>query len=323
MVGLWVGAGGWAYFQVPGQDSLKAYSSVFDFVEVNSTYYEYPSLKAVSSWRSRVPEGFEFSVRCHKDLVQAFGPSRDIDGAKVLERMERVCNTLHSSFMVILVPAKTGLEERELASGLGEALSTFHASGTKIAVELRDGSSQKVLSVLEDNDAVHCVDLSRQQPGYESDMLYSRLFGKEQDNVYQFDDKELREIATKASSPKFEKSILAFHGVRMYRDAGRLKSFLRKGKFPQITGQTGVASLKEVLQEDASFPATKSELIARQGWKLFDLTDDERTRAAEVLRELPDRIFLTLDDAMASLMALFPPQGPAGTTVHARTQHNS
>lgn len=323
MVGLRVGAGGWAYFQVPGKDSLKAYSSVFDFVEVNSTYYEYPGLKTVSSWRSRVPEGFEFSVRCHKNLVQAFEPNHGIDAPKVLERMEKVCSTLHASFLTILVPARIGLNEEGLASGLEDALSTFHASGTRIAVELRGGLSEKVLRVLEENDAVHSVDLSRQQPAYESKMLYSRLFGKGQDNVYEFDEGELREIATKASAPKFEKSILAFHGVRMYRDAGRLKSFLQKGKFPQITGQTGLDSLKEVLQEDASFPATKSELVAKEGWKLFDLTEDERTRAAEVLGELPDRTFPSLDDVMASLKPLLPPEGRVGKTIHAKTQYNT
>ncbi len=323
MVGLRIGAGGWDYFQVPGQDSLKAYSSVFDFVEVNSTYYEYPNMKAVSSWRSRVPESFEFSVRCHRDLVQALEPNRGINALKVLERMEKVCSTLHASLLAILVPAKIGLNEEELASGLEEVLSTFHADDTKIAVELRGGLSKKVLRVLEDNDAVHCVDLSTQQPAYESNIVYSRLFGKGQHNVYEFDDKELREIATKASAPKLEKSILAFHGVRMYRDAGRLKSFLQKGKFPHITGQTGLDSLKEVLEEDASFTATKSEIVSSQGWKLFDLTEDERIRAGEVLGQLQDRTYTSLDDTIASLKAQFPPEGLVGKTIHAKTQHNS
>jgi uncharacterized protein YecE (DUF72 family) len=32
-----VGTGGWAYFKVPGESSLKAYSEVFNFIEVNYT----------------------------------------------------------------------------------------------------------------------------------------------------------------------------------------------------------------------------------------------------------------------------------------------
>jgi uncharacterized protein YecE (DUF72 family) len=47
MINYLVGTGGWAYFQVPGKPSLKAYSEVFNFVEVNSTFYEYPSQRTV------------------------------------------------------------------------------------------------------------------------------------------------------------------------------------------------------------------------------------------------------------------------------------
>ena len=32
-----IGTGGWAYFQVPNKPSLKAYSEIFSFVEVNYT----------------------------------------------------------------------------------------------------------------------------------------------------------------------------------------------------------------------------------------------------------------------------------------------
>jgi hypothetical protein len=46
-----LGTGGWEYFQVPGVPALKAYSQLFDFVEVNSTFYEYPSVAAVENRR--------------------------------------------------------------------------------------------------------------------------------------------------------------------------------------------------------------------------------------------------------------------------------
>jgi uncharacterized protein YecE (DUF72 family) len=67
---LFIGAGGWDYFTIPNSDRLKAYSSAYDFVEVNSTYYRLASPLAVASWCRRVPPGFEFSVRCQKDLAE-------------------------------------------------------------------------------------------------------------------------------------------------------------------------------------------------------------------------------------------------------------
>jgi len=56
----YIGAGGWAYFKVPGMDSLTAYSKAFDFVEVNSTFYTTPSMEIVRSWRQRVPDTANF-----------------------------------------------------------------------------------------------------------------------------------------------------------------------------------------------------------------------------------------------------------------------
>ncbi|MCW3977383.1 MAG: DUF72 domain-containing protein, partial [Candidatus Bathyarchaeota archaeon] len=64
-----IGAGGWAYFRVPGLHPLKAYSKAFNFVEVNSTFYETPNVKLVESWRKLVPPDFEFTVRCNKALT--------------------------------------------------------------------------------------------------------------------------------------------------------------------------------------------------------------------------------------------------------------
>ena len=73
MVEYLVGTGGWAYFNVPGKQPLKAYSEVFNFVEVNYTFYEYPDVRRVERWRRAVPEDFTFSVRCNQDLTHTIG----------------------------------------------------------------------------------------------------------------------------------------------------------------------------------------------------------------------------------------------------------
>lgn len=56
-----IGAGGWAYFNIPGMDPLEAYSLAFDFVEVNSTFYQLPSDNTINSWAAKVPGNFRFS----------------------------------------------------------------------------------------------------------------------------------------------------------------------------------------------------------------------------------------------------------------------
>jgi uncharacterized protein YecE (DUF72 family) len=296
-----VGAGGWAYFQVPGIDSLEAYSQAFDFVELNSSYYELPTYSSASEWRKRVPDDFRFSVRCPRILVDHYGLNLLPGSRGLLERLEEVCKRLEAEVMTVLISASSPIKNVALATRLREFLGTFGSDDTQVAVEFRGVTpSEEVFDTMRESGAIHSADLSNGEPRYERRILYSRLFGKGDRNIYEFDDKELKEIAKKASAPKFEKSILAFHGVRMYRDAGRVKSFIDKGYFPKITGGVGTDSIREVLSEDARFPTTRSRLIKDQGWKVYQDTDEVR-KISTVLERLPEGEFHSLDDLMAEL----------------------
>lgn len=299
-----IGAGGWAYFHVSGEASLEAYSKAFDFVEVNSTFYEYPDMRAVRSWRRRVPANFEFTVRCHQDIAHRnkLGPS-DVNMAS-LERVLDICETLKAPVLHILVPQAVEFTN-EVASKVRDLLGSVGLGQVRVALEIARGRSESldpyVTKVMQDMGIVHSVDLSQEEPAYKSDLLYARLFGSPHDNVYQFTDQELQEIDTRASRPEFEKSILAFHGVKMYKDAARLKSYRNIGVFPMVTSHVGLESLQEVLSEDQEFPASKATLVERQGWKIIDLTAGERVPAAKALQKLPDREYLSTNDVVATL----------------------
>jgi len=297
---LLVGAGGWAYFQVPGTDSLEVYSQAFDLVELNSSYYDLPSISSASEWRKRVRDKFRFSVRCPRILVDHYGLNL-LPGARLLiERLEEVCEKLEAEVMTILIGAGSPIKESELAARVRDFLGTFSSGGTAVSLEFRGmRPSGEVFDLMKESGAIHSVDLSNSEPRYEGRVLYSRLFGKGEENIYEFDDRELKEIAKKASAPKFEKSILAFHGVRMYRDAGRVKSFIEKGYFPKIKSGVGTESIREVLS-DARFPTTKSRLLKDHGWKVFQDTDEVR-KISTVLEKLPEGEFNSLNDLMAEL----------------------
>ena len=295
---LFVGAGGWAYFQVPGSDSLAAYSQAFNFVEVNSSYYELPSIGAASAWRKRVPADFRFAVRCPRILVDHFGLKLAAGTRILLERLEEICATLDADIMTVLIRADSPIGHEELADRLASFLDAFRVGETLVAVELRNVKlSGDLADVIKDSGAIHSVDISKEDPGFERGTLYSRLFGKGEENIYEFDDKELREITSKASQPKFERSILAFHGVRMYRDAGRVKSFIDKGYFPKLTSSSGLDSVREVLSEDAKFPTSKTTLLKDHGWKVYQDTDEVR-RISAVLEKLPEGPYQSLDEVM-------------------------
>ncbi|UCE57960.1 MAG: DUF72 domain-containing protein [Candidatus Bathyarchaeota archaeon] len=302
-----IGAGGWAYFKVPGMHPLVAYSRAFNFVEVNSTFYKTPNLKLVKSWRRLVPPNFEFAVRCNKELTHKYKFQPTLKAFQVLEKMIAICNTLKAEILHLQTPATF-----QPTQSNGELMDIFFSSvnlkGIQVAMEMR-GVRQPVDSgfvrSMQDLNLIHCVDLSKdEKPVYESDILYSRLFGKGTQNIYQPTDDELRKIDRKTSARKFKTVAISFHFVKMYKDAARYKIYKKTGKFPMITKSPGTDSLAEVLQEDAEFPSNKGELIRHQGWKLIDLAEDKRVRASHLLMKLPEKTYNSIDMVVQTLKSL-------------------
>src|SRR5882672_9508820 len=102
---LRAGAGGWAYFLVPHEGSLRAYSKGFDFVEVNSTYYLFENLRTLLTWKRIVPTGFEFSVRCNRKLVDQDCAYKPVDNEKremFLNSVGRICTLLEARVLTII-----------------------------------------------------------------------------------------------------------------------------------------------------------------------------------------------------------------------------
>jgi uncharacterized protein YecE (DUF72 family) len=300
-----IGTGGWAYFKVPELNALTAYSRVFNFVEVNSTFYQMPSLRLVERWRKVVPLDFQFSVRTHRSITNRYR-LKPVDGAfEALEYMKKICTALRADILHLLLPSSLELGDDSILD-MQNLFDSSNLQKLRLAIEARGAARSRLPSHLvqfmQDHGIIHCVDLSKdEEPAYESSILYTRLFGKGEHNVYQPTDEELKQIDEKATEMNVEKIGMSFHFVRMYKDAVRLKTFKETGKFPMITRSKGLASLMDVLREDASFPSTKQELLVEQGWKLFDLDEKTRVRAADLLQKLPDLTYHGLDEIAYSL----------------------
>lgn len=302
-----IGAGGWAYFRVPNLHPLIAYSKAFDFVEVNSTFYRIPSLKTVESWRRMVPPNFEFSVRCNKTLTHTL-KFQPVDKAfEILKTMTSICkildaDVLHFKTPPTFIPTKTN---SELIHSL---FSSTDLKGIRVAFEIGasgNAISHRFLQTMKDHNMIHCIDLSTKElPSYQSDTLYSRLFGRGFHNIYQPSDEELSQINKKALKNNYRKVVLGFHFARMYKDAARLKIFKETGKFPMVTKSTGIDSLGEILKEDARFPSNKTELLQHQGWKLIDLTRRKRVHASFLIEKLPEKKYNGITEIVQSLKSL-------------------
>ncbi len=304
MTEVLIGAGGWAYFQVPNRDSLEAYSEAFNFVEANSTFYEHPETWQVKSWRRRVPEDFEFSVRCHRDLTHKYRLEPIDEAFRIFERTMTVCRILRAKFLHMQTPADLKCDKAKIQA-IDNFLKRADHEGVEMAWEIRRPENESVpselLELMREYEIIHCLDLSREEPKVKSDILYTRLFGKGSRNIYQFTDEELKEIDEKSNKSEYRRAALTFHGVKMYKDAARLKTYRVSGRFPMATRSTGPESLREVLSEDAEFPATKQQLIEDQGWKVIDLTPERRVHASVLLEDIPEKTYKTIDEVIHEL----------------------
>jgi uncharacterized protein YecE (DUF72 family) len=299
-----IGTGGWAFFNVPGLRSLVAYSRAFNFVEVNSTFYQIPPLKQVEGWKKLVPPDFKFGVRAHRTMIQ-LTPKWKQKALDTFERMKQICGVLRSDFLHLQLPASSKLTQQWIDE-FRSFVSSIDLGNLRLALEIRGVRPSKLpvelLRFMQDHSIIQCTDVSKgEMPALDSEVLYTRLFGKGEHNVYQPTDEELTEIDNKVSNSNSQKIVMSFHFVRMYKDAARLKIYKQTGKFPKVTQSTGLSSLEEVLSEDALFPATKQELMRNQGWKIFDLNEDKRAHARYLLQNLPERTYSNLDEVIHDL----------------------
>jgi uncharacterized protein YecE (DUF72 family) len=291
-----IGTGGWSYFNVPNKPSLAAYSEVFNFVEVNYTFYKYPSIQTVERWKRTVPKNFTFSVKCHQDLTHKIGLKPLDEAYEVFYKIKNYADILQTPYFVIETPSSYSVD-----NSARDFLSTLNLKRIKLIWEYRSSLTQEVTNLMRDFNIIHCVDLSKQKPSYNLEVTYSRLFGKGQYNIYQFTNEELAEIQNQAEGTNSKQVILAYHGARMNSDALRFQQHLRIGNFLPVTSAIGADSAKAVLAEDTKFPTSKSELIRKQGWKVIDVKQDQTAHLSELLSNIADKKYDNINEVVKEL----------------------
>lgn len=77
---IWIGTSGFSYDdwrgyfypeELPKREMLPFYAERFPTVEVNATYYSMPNAATFAQMARKVPSGFEFVVKAHKEMTHA------------------------------------------------------------------------------------------------------------------------------------------------------------------------------------------------------------------------------------------------------------
>ena len=216
-----VGAGGWDYFPTTETDRLRAYSKIFRFVEVNSTFYSIPKISTVRSWRRRVPADFSFSVKCN-GIATHVHELRGVDETlRILRAMITICRLLRSDMLVVQTPFKVAVDEEKIGEA-SKTLSIVSDENIDVYWEARSVDYPEKRVELQGQMLEHglhpVVDLSREDPPKNADQIYSRLFSP---GVPEYGEAAIREIRRRVSESMANRAVLSFHGVNMYRDAAK------------------------------------------------------------------------------------------------------
>ncbi|WP_159604200.1 DUF72 domain-containing protein [Agromyces humi] len=187
-----IGTSGWGYDHweyvlyepgLPPRDRLDRYVSAFSTVELNASFYRWPSDRSFRSWRGRLPHDFAMSVKAPRGLTHA----RKLYGAEPwLERMAEGWHALgdRRAVMLVQLPPSLARDDARLAYFLERV-----PEWTQVAVEFRHPSwhVDEVYRLLEVNDTAYCVMSGAELPCIlraTSRVVYVRMHGPDHRHLY-------------------------------------------------------------------------------------------------------------------------------------------
>ena len=183
----YLGCSGWSYdgwkgvFYPKDLDNkywLSYYSKIFDFVEIDSTFYKIPSKFMVNNWNKRTPENFKFAVKFPKVITH---DKRLIDVEKDIEQFYYAMEQLYDKILVFLIQLPPSLQ---IAEGLDLIKNLRYQldPSFRYAIEVRHHSwfNELFYSYLKEKN--YCLVWSQQDtlvtPAIlTTDFIYLRLIG--------------------------------------------------------------------------------------------------------------------------------------------------
>jgi uncharacterized protein YecE (DUF72 family) len=182
-----LGCSGWSYdgwkghFYPKELDNkywLSYYSQIFDFVEIDSTFYRIPSTFMVNNWNKRTPDNFRFAVKFPK-VITHDKRLKDVD--KDIERFYDAMEPLYDKILVFLLRLPPSLQ---IAEGLDliKSLEYLLDPSFRYAIEVRHQTWFNELFYNYLKGKNYCLVWSQQDilvtpPIVTTDFLYLRLIG--------------------------------------------------------------------------------------------------------------------------------------------------
>ena len=197
-----IGTSGWSYAHwtnvlypenLPIEGRLDYYVRQFRTVELNASYYRWPTDAAFASWQRRLPADFLMTVKAPRALTHAkrlYGPE------PWLARIRAGLSCLGSKRGVLLVqlPPSAAVDHPRLAYFLERVPSKL-----RVAVEFRNETwlQDRTFALLEQHGAAYCIMSGARLPcvlRVTAPFVYARLHGPDHHHLYagSYSDDDLR-----------------------------------------------------------------------------------------------------------------------------------
>ena len=140
-----IGTSGWVYPHWQGvlyheadqRRWLGTYMAEFDTVELNASFYRWPPPARFASWRSRLPEGFEMTVKAPRGLTHA---RRLYEPEQWIERVTAGLHELRGRRGPLIVQLPPTMAARRCATGLvPRRAAGLDAPGRRVPASVLDG----------------------------------------------------------------------------------------------------------------------------------------------------------------------------------------
>src|SRR5919197_4571769 len=183
----YIGCSGWSYDAWLGhfypanlerKGFLQYYSHVFDFVEIDSSFYRTPNLFMTKRWASITLDNFRFSAKFPRSITHE---KRLSDPERQLHYFFDVMRPLRNKLLALLLQLPPSLTAKEGLKKL-EALIHMLDPDFRYAIEVRhrswfDRSVYKLLSYNNICLAWSQLDTIQTPPELTSDFIYLRFIG--------------------------------------------------------------------------------------------------------------------------------------------------
>ncbi|MGC9153853.1 MAG: DUF72 domain-containing protein [Vulcanisaeta sp.] len=232
--------------------SRSKYYSLFKVVELQETFYDFPTQEKMSNLRREAPADFRFAVKVFQGLTHTSdSPTwRKIKRARLTgnlsnygllrptrENLElwdeflNVVKVLNPSFYVFQTPPSMRITE----DNVRDVIEFFRSIGNsdKVGWEPRGSSYDNpglLRRIFEETGIVHVVDPFKRSALVTRDTAYLRLHGIGKGEVnysYKYTDSDLQQLKDVVMNINSSVVFVMFNNVHMLNDALRFKELLR------------------------------------------------------------------------------------------------